>query len=598
MAAEHAVNRRPSDQEWATHLPRICDLYFSQRMTLEETQRVMRREAGFNATLRMYKGRIATMGVHPKKISMQKYLAMYVIAENFASLGQPVHFTGPSGLQSFKRTPAQVVKQLKRPHNLQPITLDEANLILQAGCISVVVEPTAIKGQSSLKTTSDTVSATAGSSMGAQCESPPCEVSEYAQLSHSSGLSHRLKTNTNHSFNIPDRPSWTASDYDQSETETPQTPIQHEAGTLNLAGMTFIPDLLCRPRTLKDEDDSFDFVEEFNSFSLSDFSVTAIPSLSATVKSRLLPQPVANPSRRIAVETAAPFLASLFPAQGLDTLIFSKNIAMYRFKQILNTTPDNRYILPLLSWMSTVLSTNGQIDRLQDFVHECCQVFDEHREHGSALATPYRYLLAFCEGDSIQMTQLGSQLASTTERLVQLYGPDHPNVLVSDYYRAWHELTKPGGWGCARTILETCLRKAERVMGHQNLMTINCLTVLGRGFSENDLHEDARAILRDAVERLGLTTLPLQGYRLLILQRLAAEDEYLGDLKAAVRGYREVYEGRARLLPSSDPTTHAAMCSLARALRSDGSSREARDVERHHERLQQLELTSHHPRTC
>lgn len=269
---------------------------------------------------------------------------------------------------------------------------------------------------------------------------------------------------------------------------------------------------------------------------------------------------------------------------------------MERFKYILTANPENQYVLPLLNWMSTVLSANDKPDLLKEFAFECCQVLDTCRDFGFPLSTPFRYMLAFCNEDRSGQDYYGAQFAEGTKQLAQLYGADHPNVLVNEYYHAWHLMMHPSGWADAKRILEACLVKSERIMGRRDLMTINCLVVLGRGCAENGLHAQAQAIFLDVLERFNEPARALQAYHLLILDRLASEEECLGNVATAVRLFHQVYDGRIRLLSASSADTRAVMMSLTNALRHWGRTEEAINVQRHYEKeldtLRRCELQS------
>lgn len=591
MASNSMPSRRPSDAEWSAHLPRICELYYGQRCTLEDTQRILQQEKGFYATLRMYKDRIRNMAVHPKKICMQKYQAMNIVAEDYQHRGISTYFVGPSGFQLFRRTPAQITKQLRRPHSLHPITLEEAHTILRQSSIQAVIEhavPIAHgvltvpregpDSNLSLPPLSEMLETTNDSPPPAYNQSDD----ELLRRPSSQARTGSLPIIPVDGIQGQHKTIWESSQSHRLSRPLTQPFAEPRTHTISLAGIKLQPERLLKPPTISGEDDSYDFISDFEDLSMNG-SREPLPPRSQ-ITDCMLPPPSATHRRRMATECAAPFFLSCFPpAPSATTFEYSKTAAMDKFRFILTTTPENQYVLPLLNWMGTVLASNGKGAQLKDFVAECCQVLDSCNDYGFPLSTPYRYMLAFCCEDQAAMALHGSHFALGTERLTQLYGSSHPNVLVNEYYRAWHEMSSPNGWSNARATLESCLSKSERVLGHSNLMTINCLAVLGRGFAENGLHNDARSIFKDSLDRLGSPAEPLQAYRLMILQRLAFEDEQIGDLQSAELQHRQVYEGRLQCLSAFSPETKAAMCSLADLLRRHGRQGEATAIEQHYD---------------
>ena len=602
IMAATTTSRRPSDAEWLTHLPRICELYYGQRYTLEDTQRTLQHETGFTATLRMYKDRIRNMAVHPKKICMQKYQAMSVVADDHQRRGISVYFVGPSGFQLFRRTPAQITKQLRRPHCLQPITLDEAHHVLRQSSIQAVVE--------------HTVPTTHQVNSGAHYAVRPHAVPSHPSTVQNNGYWQPSVTVSDPGDHLefdrrPVDQSRTVSlpSIYSSDTEGPnklaslaghgfggvntsELPIERSGDKLSLAGLKLLPERLLKsnnPKGEQEANDSYDFIAELDAISLDSGSSTPLTPFDPTerLSKVVLPPPSASHRLRIATECAAPFFLACFPKPATEALGFSKAVAMQKFRYILSTTPENHYLLPLLNWMSTILASNDKWKELTEFVGDCCDVLHDCPDSGFPLSTPYRYLLAFCNDDQHAMDSYGSQFAAGTERLTQLYGSSHPNVLVNEYYRAWHALSRPNGWNVARPILERCYSEAEKTMGSNNLMTINCLTILGRCFTENGLNDRARSIYQDIVDnRLDPTTIarPLQTYRLMILQRLAMEEEHVPTLlHQAETHHREVCNGRLQYLTASNPETRGAVNSLATFLRKHGRSGEAMSIERHYD---------------
>lgn len=594
MATAATPSRRPSDAEWSLHLPRICDLYYGQRFTLEDTQNALQQETGFYATLRMYKDRIRNMAVHPKKISMEKYQAMDRVAEDFQRRGIGVYFVGPSGFQMFRRTPAQITKQLRRSHCLQSITLDQAQMVLQQSNIQAIIEHASPAPQQVII------------NRGARSDAENFEVSSVAHREHL--LNHSLTESESEDNNVtphfevfrdifPAVIKRTCSYSHGSLLDVPDglenvstVPVafkqERPGDMLSLAGVNLRPERLWYPHAAKKQDDPYDFTAEFQVLSMNGVTPSSNLLGRSIELARILPPPSESHWRRVAVECAAPFFLPCFPTtKSTQTVGFSRSTAMERFRYILTTRPENQYVLPLLNWMSSVLVSNGKSAQLKDFVDECCQVLYDCPEKGFPLSTPYYYMQAFCSQSPSDMALYGSKFAAGTERLTQTYGPTHPNVLVNEYYRAWHGLSLPFGWAKARTILDTCLARSETVMGHYSLMTINCLAMLGRGCVENNMYEEAKSTLTDIVQRLDSTAEPLQAYRLMIVQRLADVDEQLGNLDAAEKHRKEVYEGRLHYLTVFSPETKAAMCSLAGLLRSNGRQGEAQMIEQHYEHM-------------
>jgi hypothetical protein len=575
------------------------------RYTLEDTQRILQQETGFFATLRMYKDRIRNMAVHPKKICMQKYQAMSVVAEDYQRRGLNIHFIGPSGFQVFKRTPAQITKQLRRPHSLQPITLEEADDILHQSNIRVVVEQNAMPHGPSAPALNhtptgheqETFHEHSATGHPAYTMTAP-RLADYGTptsmlpptLTAGPTLPPPLTSDQRVAFR---QVTWNYPQDPQAQMVQPVAPRLHDHGSshngtngesLSLAGIKLLPELLSRPKPENTQDDSYDFSADFDALSLTSTDPTKAAAPVSAVASRMLPPPSSIQRRRMVIECAAPFFLECFQRDDTHVPVdFSKAVAMERFKYILTETPENQFVLPLLNWMSTVLSSNSKTAQLKEFVSECCQVLDTCQDYGFPIATPFRYMQAFYDDDDDAMQYHGGYLEKGTERLVHLYGPNHPNVLVNKYHDAWHTLKQPSGWERAREILQICSEQSEKSMGRNNLMTLNCMVVLGRGQAENGNHAEAKRIYNELLSRFPQPPQPVQAYRLIIVQRLAEAEEHLGELTSAEQHFRQVYEGRLQLLSAFDPETKAAMIALANILRRLGKIAEAQDVKQHYD---------------
>lgn len=600
MNPASCLKRRPSDEQWTAHLPRICELYYGLRYTLEDTQRIIQQETGFYATLRMYKDRIRNMAVHPKKICMQKYQAMNVVAEDFLHQGIPVHFIGPSGLQFFKRTPAEITKQLRRPHCLPLITLEQAKDVLRQSSIQAIFGNTTSISTSGNRRHNSRTSAlsqhVADSSRSLDSQQPR----SFASHQHNIVLStpptshhHASQTPTgNHPVgvaNVGPEPGIPGQPALVHRWSTLATPPGTRPDSLSLAGVNLLPGRLQKSRSTVVNVESYDFVADFDALTIPTPDALKLNQLATKSTNRTLPLPSSIQRRQLAIEIAAPFyLAGFTTTHVNDEFMFFRRRAMEQFKYILTANPDNQYVLPVLNWMSTVLPANNKPDLLKDFVSACCHVLDTHGDDGFPLSIPFRYMLAFCNEDPAGQEYHGAHLAQGTRRLVQLYGSDHPNVLVNEYFRAWHLMMRPSCWAKAKSILEACLIKSERIMGPQDLITINCLAVLGRGCAENGLHAQAKAIFMDGLGRFGKPARSLEAYHLLILGRLAAEEESLGQLATATSMFQQVYEGRMRRLSAASVDTRAALNTYVRALHRGGQPNEALKVQQNYD--QELEL--------
>lgn len=138
MAKQPSRHDRPTEAAWATYLPRLHELYYSQRCTLETARKILLAETGFTASLRMFKARLRPIGVHPKKLTMRQYQAMKVVADAEWRTERNIVFCVPYGAHTSFKTLGQVKKQLQRASkHFQVLEVDAARALLQQSGIAV-----------------------------------------------------------------------------------------------------------------------------------------------------------------------------------------------------------------------------------------------------------------------------------------------------------------------------------------------------------------------------------------------------------------------------------------------------------------------------
>jgi len=215
-------------------------------------------------------------------------------------------------------------------------------------------------------------------------------------------------------------------------------------------------------------------------------------------------------------------------------------------RRLLREHPDNRYAFPRLSWMITVLGFNGKHTELKEFLRASCAVIDEETNQNQLYSSAFHFALACYEGNVYDRHKYGENFARSQKPMELIWSPDHPNVLINLSFWAWY-LLDVGRYAEAMKLLECAVPQFERVMGKQDLLTINCRSILSRAYKHTGNYLQAIFQLEQALQLMGNHRRELEAVWFDLRGKLGEMKKLIGDLPSAEQNLRLSMEGRMRL---------------------------------------------------
>lgn len=261
----------------------------------------------------------------------------------------------------------------------------------------------------------------------------------------------------------------------------------------------------------------------------------------------------------------------------------SKPDAIDTLKRLLRQQPDNQYIFPCLSWMITILGSNGKAAELKDFLTASCVVIDEETNQNLLYSSIFHYALAVWEKNSADQRKYGENFARCHEPMKLVWRDDHPNVLVYVSFWAWY-LLDGHKFAEAIGLLEGNLPSFERVMGRHDLLTINCRTILSRAYEGTENFAQAIFHLEQALQFMGNHRRELNAVNLELHGRLGDLKKQVGDFSAAEQHIRHCIHGRMEMFGLQDQAIWYFIDLLCELF---GDSKRDRDIEQLVQDLQQ-----------
>lgn len=218
---------------------------------------------------------------------------------------------------------------------------------------------------------------------------------------------------------------------------------------------------------------------------------------------RLLETPRMN-----VVKWATPYYVSCFlKSVNAETLKKSKQESLDALRQALDLERlgDNVQILPCLNWTMLVLGSFLRLEQLTDLLDSCCRIISEyqqssqHMEQYGIYEVIFRYAWAWASDRDQDVEHYGRLLINSADKIKRVWPSENPNFLVSSYLRAYHSIANQNP-SQALEILHACLPISERIMGHHDLLTINCLAIASRASAQIGKMNEAAGYLKGAMD--------------------------------------------------------------------------------------------------
>ena len=544
----------PTSDQWTSYKPIIRHLYLERSLTLPQTRAVLWHH-GLCATERQYKARFHKWEFPDKKVEHDVYQAMECVSDWCDGNDVEVQFIVPKGVHTKSINRSQIKKEVLRQNSQ-------------------------IKKEALRQNSRRMVDCPGTSSRISLNEALDVLDEKQCQIWSDTGILLRRDSDVFSMTRLSEGASWSHSSSASSMDSavlcaTSSTPIRNEDGLPRLGpillrngGMTpgtrdledyfFVASPTSDQMTEFDYSDMTDSVEAMHLYVDSHEWVKLPDTRPAQFQGPLRPNKY--PQKATACQWASSTFLQCF---GVDThkevsIQFDHTRAMLVLQRMLYEPQQNRCILPCLNWMSCVLSFNRKWNELEGFLEASIQVVKDTLGSELLFAIPFHFALACCRDDAAGIEAWGSYLPASHQQVIAEFGTHHPNEVVHLYYRAWYAWYQ-GNHQHAIELLDWCIPRAQSVMGNDNLITIQCIVMLNRGYASTLQHHKAITGLEDALRRIGKPKKPLEAFRFEILTLVARSCIAIDRLERAQALLEEVVAG---LVERFGLLTYADTCQM------------------------------------
>lgn len=242
-----------------------------------------------------------------------------------------------------------------------------------------------------------------------------------------------------------------------------------------------------------------------------------------------------------------------------------------------------KFVLPGLNWMTSNLVAISH-STYRSFLEESIAIIDSVQGHNLVYGLLYKYASAVFENDHGEIERLGALFERSQQQCRQIFGSESMNMLVFDFYYVWHLLEKHQ-YGAAFDKIRLLLDKSERIAGRNDLLTINCLAITSRAYSEVNQYDDAILFIEDAVERSKVKFAIENPFRLKLIHNRALLLKKISRFSMAETLLHEVLRGRIMVLGISNTFVWGSMEELRTLLIEQGRPEEAQRLREEMEEL-------------
>ena len=235
-------------------------------------------------------------------------------------------------------------------------------------------------------------------------------------------------------------------------------------------------------------------------------------------------------------------------------------------------------ILAGLLWISHNLSAISK-EKYGQFLDRSIAVIDQDHPDNLVYGLPYKYARATLRQDEAEIQSLGKMLPQGRDQCRQIFGPESSSFLVFDYYLVSHLLEMRNYKAALAHLLDNeggLLRKAETLAGHNDLLTLSCLTLMSRAYAGDDQLQQALLCLEDAVARSRVVFAEYNAYRLYLLDRYAALLRHTNRAQETEQILREILDKRVEVLGIYNAFVWGSLDDLEVFLERHGRPQDAR----------------------
>jgi len=586
-----AHGEHPPNDQWDALKPTIRDLYLTQNWSLKRISEHFIATYNFNATDRQYKTRLLKWHFDIKKIRRPVYEAMNVVMQHHLSThGLETVFEVPIRDRTVTKSMDAIRKEIRRLTSAPEMSLSDAESLLHAREVRYttnaastdlqIASPVPREGR-------DSTELCGGSDSSDEYMTPPGEEDDgMAEQPYSSNSSPSYLSQQQHGIAFSDsrrqldngnllpavrRLGLTSP---ESYVTRPLRDIPSPRPAIN----EDYPHHVARENNLEDFDMTSAFAQLTIDPACDDHTKQQISSYFGRDYASHISVQIDH-QKSVASKWAAPYFLRCFPLSECqeNNSMLCKQTALEIFRSLINQH-DNKYIFPCLNWMITALGASEDCKQLIDFLTESCAVIDQEKgQFDLHYGTPFHYALAVVTGNATDKARIGANFEQSTRQIELLWGLNSPNALVTLYHWCWH-LMEGKEYAKVSKNLNVCLEASERIMGHYDIVTINCLAMVSRAFAEFGDNMQAMTYLADALQRMRRPPRPFMEYRFKLLARLAALQMVTGHHDVAEQTLREVVEGRVDYTGLNDGHTWSAIQDLCKYMTDQGRAEESQRV--------------------
>lgn len=548
MAKQLGLN--PSREVWGTHKDLIYDLYLKQNQSLVSVTAFLNENCGFDVTPRQIKARLKEWGYDKKRTFAPFYRAMLVVADHRRNVNAlDTVFQVPKKASREEVCVGRVKKEVDRQKGeLHLPSLEEAERLLMTADITwCVPQPENSADHLDLQTTTqDQLAVNINPS-----EDWTWVTSDEEGDGDGDVFTEMVYSRSDSPFHLIIDQAVAPSETSHVDTESLAHPF--ESRLHSIPDMQPYQHQLHAGLALPNNDvhtPPCAFHGLANGFNHCRLSPSCHSHQHFDLWEAMALLRLADEHKMHVGQWAGPWYLHAFGDSSVPPT--SKADGIEALKEMLKQQPDNQYVFPCLSWMITILGSNGKHTELKEFLTASCLVIDEVTTQNPLYSSIFHYALAVQEENDADKRIHGENFSRFHEAMKLVWRETHPNLLVYVSFWAWYLLDEQKFTQAIR-LLESSLPTFDCVMGRYDLLTINCRAILSRAYEATGSCAQAICYLEQAIQYLGNHRRELNAVKMGLHGRLGNLKRLVGDFVSAESHLRQCIYGRIEMLGLQDP---------------------------------------------